>query len=330
MANFERALAPARRGAVDLVIHGGDLFHRSRVSAGVAEAAMERLYDVTDAGVPVCLLPGNHERSRIPYRLLTWRPGLHLLDHPRTVRLSVAGVRVAVAGFPFHRRVSAGRFEALVAATGALETPADLRLLCFHQAVEGAVVGAQNYVFRRGSEVIAQPQLPPDFAAFLTGHIHRAQILRQGLSGRAFPAPVVYPGSTSRTSFAERDEEKSVSLLDFEPGPRGGRLRRLRRIPLPSRPMIDLSLRMGGRSRRAVIAELRARLATVDEDAIVRVHALDGPDPNPDPVEGELTAASLRSVAPPTMNIDLARPARRGRAPVPASRPPKPIQSEIR
>ena len=36
-ANFERALGPALNGKVDLVVHGGDLFHRSRVSASVVE-----------------------------------------------------------------------------------------------------------------------------------------------------------------------------------------------------------------------------------------------------------------------------------------------------
>jgi hypothetical protein len=33
LANFERALAPARSGTVDLVVHGGDLLFRSRVPA---------------------------------------------------------------------------------------------------------------------------------------------------------------------------------------------------------------------------------------------------------------------------------------------------------
>ncbi|MGZ6144044.1 MAG: metallophosphoesterase, partial [Myxococcales bacterium] len=35
LANFERALEPARRGEVDAVIHGGDLFYRSRVPAAL-------------------------------------------------------------------------------------------------------------------------------------------------------------------------------------------------------------------------------------------------------------------------------------------------------
>ena len=34
-ANFERALQPARRGEVDLVVHGGDLFFRSKVPAAL-------------------------------------------------------------------------------------------------------------------------------------------------------------------------------------------------------------------------------------------------------------------------------------------------------
>gem|GEM_PF-5129920 len=69
LANFERALEPAMNGLVDAVIHGGDLFFRSKVGAGLVEQAMQRLIAVARHGVPVFLVPGNHERSRIPLHL---------------------------------------------------------------------------------------------------------------------------------------------------------------------------------------------------------------------------------------------------------------------
>ena len=71
LANFERALAPARRGEVDLVVHGGDLLHRSQLPASLVQAALAPLLALADRGLPIFLVPGNHERSRIPYPLLT-------------------------------------------------------------------------------------------------------------------------------------------------------------------------------------------------------------------------------------------------------------------
>jgi exonuclease SbcD len=65
--NFDRALAPARMGVVDVVVLGGDLLYRSRVPAWLAETALAPLKRLAESGVPVLLVPGNHERSRMPF-----------------------------------------------------------------------------------------------------------------------------------------------------------------------------------------------------------------------------------------------------------------------
>jgi DNA repair exonuclease SbcCD nuclease subunit len=53
-----------------VVVHGGDLLYRSRVPAWLAEAALAPLKRLAESGVPVLLVPGNHERSRMPFPLL--------------------------------------------------------------------------------------------------------------------------------------------------------------------------------------------------------------------------------------------------------------------
>ena len=101
-----------------------------------------------------------------------------------------------------------------------------------HQAIEGAVVGAHNYVFRPGPQTILGQALPTNVAAVLSGHIHRAQVLDHDLAGRPLPAPVIYPGSTSRTSRAERFETKGYRVLELTPGAAGGRVARNRFVAL--------------------------------------------------------------------------------------------------
>jgi DNA repair exonuclease SbcCD nuclease subunit len=66
-ASFEAASEPARDGKVAMVIHGGDLFHRSRVLPSLAYDALRPLAEVAASGVPVFVVPGNHERCRIPH-----------------------------------------------------------------------------------------------------------------------------------------------------------------------------------------------------------------------------------------------------------------------
>ena len=58
--NFRKALEPAYSGEVDAVIHGGDLFFRSKVPAKLVDMAFEPLKEVADLGVKVYLVPGNH------------------------------------------------------------------------------------------------------------------------------------------------------------------------------------------------------------------------------------------------------------------------------
>jgi DNA repair exonuclease SbcCD nuclease subunit len=138
--NFERALETARTGEVDVVVHGGDLLYRSCVPAWLAEAALAPLKRLASSGVPVLLVPGNHERGRLPYPLLAVHERLHVFDRPRSVVLEARGVRAAFIGFPYTYDIRR-RFPELIAAASCDTLVADVRVLCLHQCIEGATCG---------------------------------------------------------------------------------------------------------------------------------------------------------------------------------------------
>jgi exonuclease SbcD len=301
-ANVERCLAVARAERVDLVVHGGDLLFRSRVPLHLAQAALEPLLRLADEGVPVILVPGNHERSRLPFPLLACHEHLHVLDRPRTVTVLRRGIRVALAGFPCATGGVRAGFPALVAATRGREVPADVRLLCLHQAVEGARVGPADFTFTGGEDVVRGADLPGGFAAVLAGHIHRAQTLTHDLAGHPLAAPVLYPGSIERTSRAERGEDKGFLILDLEPDPAtGGRLAASRFVPLPARPLIDLVVPVTGLGRRALADRLRADLRRQPPRAVVRLLLEGVLDLD---AAHALRAAALREVTPPEMIVE--------------------------
>lgn len=307
-AGFQRALRPALRKEVDLVVHGGDLFDRSRVPRALAQMAAEPLLRVADSGVPVLLVPGNHERSRIPHADLMRHPNLHLFERPMTVTGRWGGVQVAVAGFPFARQVDPAAWGGLLRATGWDQHRAQVRLLCVHQAVEGARVGPHEYTFRRGRDVVAGRCIPAGLAAVLSGHIHRCQVLTDDLAGRALAAPVLYAGSVDRTAFAERGEQKCTLRLELEPGGAGGRLVSWRRTLLPTRPMVLVELDSPSRAVPAVEAELRRVLARQEPDAIVQLSLAIPPTAA---LEAALSARRLRQLAPASMNVSVSfRPGR--------------------
>jgi len=303
-ANYERALAPAVRGEVDLVVHGGDLFFRTRVPPLLVEMALEPLAQIAKQGTLVFLVPGNHERSRIPGHLLAAQPNLFIFHRPETFLFQIRSQKVAISGFPFHRQVGE-QFEQLLDQTGYLDVEAGIRLLCLHQAVEGAIVGPANFTFRRGPDVIPGRSIPPGFTAVLSGHIHRAQTLTHDLAGRLLAAPVIYPGSIERTAFAERHEDKCYVKLEIRQTTGTSKpLLDIKFIKLPARPMVVLAL--DGRDKDFVDLheEIGLRLQDLPPDAVVR---LDLAGPLVEGVEEQLSAAWLRSLARPTMNVNLGR-----------------------
>lgn len=311
-ANFESALAPAIMGQVDCVVHGGDVLYRSRVPRQLVSMAFEPMMRVADRGVPVVVVPGNHERSAIPYPLLAAHPRIHVLQSPRTLVLELAGRKVAFAGFPFVREGLRRRFPELVESTGWRGVEADVRLLVIHQTVEGARVGPVGYTFRRGEDVVRGRDLPRGFAAVLAGHIHRHQVLTHDLGGRPLAAPVFYPGSVERTSAAERDETKGFLTLEVEADGDGGRIRDWRFHELPARPMIDVDLDPSGLGAEALAERLRGELGRIDPDAVVRVRVVGVVEGS---AAGVLGASSVRAMAPASMTVSVSFPFSSGRQP---------------
>ena len=281
--NFELALAPALAGEVDVVVHGGDVHYRSRVPAWLADAALTPLRRVADRGVPVLLVPGNHERSRLPCPLLAVHENIHLFHSPRTVHVEAGGLRVAFAGFPFEPGVRA-RFPSLLEAARREERMADVRVLCMHQCVEGATCGPGSFTFRDGDDVVRRTDLPPDLALVLAGHVHRHQVLTS--PGRP---TVVYAGSVERTSFAELGEPKGSVLVDLA----AGRCPAIAFRPLPTRPMLIRRLPLAGVGLAIARARIEAVVRSTPSDAVLRL-LVEGPVPAV--VEPLLSAAALRTI----------------------------------
>jgi DNA repair exonuclease SbcCD nuclease subunit len=297
-ANYHRVLGHAVQTKPHLLVHGGDFFSHSRVAPGVVDEAFAALYEVATLGIPVVIAPGNHDRSRLPSSIWLGHPNIHVLHQSRTVLLQVGGMRVAVGGFPFLRGDLREKLPRALQDSTLATTRADLRFLCMHQTVAGARVGPNGFTFTSGPQAIPHTLIPGSITAILAGHIHRSQVLE-----RLGCPPVFYPGSTERTSFAERNETKGFFDLTFATDASGGAPVEVNFIELPARPMVDLALPNDLRESE-VPAYLAAAARGLPGDAIVRISAS---DPAPSCLARQLTAALLRSSFPETMNIQLSR-----------------------
>ncbi len=299
--NFETVLNMAVAKKVDCIVHGGDLFYRSRVPKRLVEMVFEPLLKVADTGIPILIVPGNHERSVIPHSEFSIHPNIHVFTYPRTFFLSTHGCSLALSGFPFIKHNIRDRFPTIVHQTGWQNQKADCRLLCMHQSVAGARVGPANFMFRGGMDVIRAQDIPSEFSAILSGHIHRHQVLVQDLSHNQLISKVFYPGAIDRVSFAERDEAKGFLILTIDCNTHKNCQSIFWKFHhLPTRPMVIINLQPGQIPKDAFVKLLQAKLVSLPVDAIVKVK-ISGKVP--DNTLEALRAQSLRSLAKPGMNI---------------------------
>lgn len=300
--SYERVLIYAENNAVDLVIHGGDLFFRSLVPDTIVSRAYQRLHDFALSRIPFYIVPGNHERSRLPPSLFVTHPEIHIFHSAETFRENVKGAVISISGFPSFKGKIRFEFPLIAAKLEEEASGADIRLLCMHEVVEGARVGPSDYTFRTGDNIISRRDIPAGFNAILSGHIHRAQILRfnekTGAGGEAIP--VIYPGSTERTSFAEKDEAKGFYLISFEKSPERWSIASIEFVELDTRPMISLAVPERTWNQETLLTEIETMLKPLDRDAVVRITLPD------ESAEKLVTSPLLRSIAPPSMNIETA------------------------
>ena len=297
--NFRRVLEYARQTRPDVVLHGGDVFFRARVPQLIVDMVYSDMFEFAGEGIPLLIVPGNHERSILPAPLFLEHPNIYVFDQPKTFTFEMGGSQLAFSGFPCRRKDVRARFSTLLGDSGWSQYSDACQLLCLHQTVEGARVGPSDYTFRRGEDVIPHADLPGEALAVLSGHIHREQVLASKSIGGKTTPPVIYPGSIERTSFAERDESKGFYDISLGKGEHGKwQIEELDFHELPARPMVDITL--GSSLEPGEVADfIKLEASKIDSNSIVRLRS------EPDiglGVKGSVTSSLLRDILPDTMN----------------------------
>lgn len=277
VASHRRAVAAAIQKSADLVLHAGDLFNAPDPGPAILQAAIDPLLEVASAGCPVFVIPGNHERGVLPGSLFLSHPNIHVFDRPRTVSMRLRGLRVAVTGIPACAKPAHASFLDALQASNWQAAHADLRLLICHEAFAGAQVGPVGFRFRPGEDVLRTDQIPESFAYVAAGHVHRHQILKQ--PGWGGPC-IAYSGSPDRISFAERDEQKGVVVVDFH-----GPMPQPEFIPYAVRPMSVHPIDLTGLSPEQILERLHQVTEALPESAMAELR-----------LSGETTPDALRGV----------------------------------
>jgi len=275
---------------VDIVVVAGDVFEHLSPSAEAEAAVYDALVDFERRRIPVVLIAGNHDHAHRWRALepLLDRFAVHVVPEPRRPdgggiveiegRNGSASIQLACLPWvPLGRLLETKQLLGLAEETYQAYTTEMARILGVlcqgfdaskcnvlvgHFFVSGAVTSGSERPLSIGELYAVTPQAVPVTPQYVAlGHVHRPQ----KVPGVAVPAR--YAGSLLQLDFGEVGQEKSVAVVELEPG----KPAEVREIPLKSgRQLRDL---------RGTLDELTLMAEEVG-DAYLRVCLeCDGPQP---------------------------------------------------
>jgi exonuclease SbcD len=298
----------ARQEGVDAVLVAGDIYDH-RAPAPEADAAVfEALVRLHEAGIPVVVIPGNHDSAvRLEALAKLLRP-IGVTVVPRVVPPGEGGMvelwsrdgseAALVACVPFVAARRFGDAAALFRATeewfqsyadgmGRLLTAMTepfredrVNVLLAHLFTDGAIPGGGEHQITIGIEYAVSPSRLPATASYVAlGHVHRPQAVRGA------PSPTRYAGSLLQLDFGETEQTKSVTIVEAS----AGRPAKVREVALSAgRRLVDVE---------GTLDEVLEKGRPL-QDAYLRVFVnTDGPVPG--------IAAQVRDALPNAVDVSL-------------------------
>jgi len=231
----------ASQEGVDAVLLAGDIYDHRSPTPEADMLVFEALVRLHEAGIPVVAIPGNHDSAlRLEALAQLLRP-IGVTTVPRVVPPSEGslaevpsrdGSEVAlVACVPFVPERRFGDAASLFRATEDwYQSYADgmgrllgavcegfrddrVNVLLAHLFTDGAIPGGGEHQITIGIEYAISPSRLPATASYVAlGHVHRPQAVRGA------PSPTRYAGSLLQLDFGEKEQKKSVTIVDVSLG----------------------------------------------------------------------------------------------------------------
>ena len=289
LRSFDRVVSYALDEAkgVDLVVFAGDAFKTRDPSPTYQRAFAQRIRQLSEAGLPVVLIAGNHDLPNAANRAHAVEifdtldvPRVYVSGRPEWFLIETQGGPVQVVTLPWVTRSAllardeyrnrslseineliVERLTEIVEGEGGLIGQLDRSVptvLVAHGTVQGAVYGSERSVML-GNDVLLPPSLVrhPAWDYVALGHIHKHQVLHES-------PPVVYAGSLERIDFGEEKEAKGFVVAEIERG-----RARYEFHPVDARPFVTVRVSADGDDPTVQVVEAIA--AHDMTDAVVRV-----------------------------------------------------------
>ncbi|MBF8268181.1 MAG: sbcD [Dehalococcoidia bacterium] len=265
LSTFDEVVEFALQGDVDLVLFAGDAYKSRDPSQTHQREFARRIARLSQGGIPVFLLVGNHDLPHIAPRATALDifptlsvPGVTVGDRLDTYPIQTRRGPLQVIALPWIRRAAflareesrslsldqinqqlQERVTNLLAWQLQALDPTVPAVLTAHVSLNTAITSSEQSMLLGRDPVLMQSALAhPALDYVALGHIHKHQVLSH--------SPLVaYSGSLERIDFGEENDDKGFCLIDLDPSmPPGQRLTDFQFHPVGARPFLTIEVKV--------------------------------------------------------------------------------------
>ncbi|UCG54182.1 MAG: exonuclease subunit SbcD [Dehalococcoidia bacterium] len=292
IASFDQLVDYALENRIDLVLFCGDAYKSRDPSQTQQREFASRIKKLSEGGVTVFLLVGNHDlpnavgRATTPeiFNILSVQ-NVHVANRPGIHDIKTRRGIIQIAALPWLRRSflltredtknlnfdelnkkMQQKLSFIIENLAKKLNPAIPSILAAHVWVSGASVGSEE-AMTIGQEHVLLPGTiaNPVFDYIALGHIHRHQVLSKN-------PPLVYAGSLERLDFGDENDDKGFYLVDISTDKKTAERRVVYNFrPVDSRRFLTISTTIEPQDIEPM-ATIRGEISHHDiTDAIVRL-----------------------------------------------------------
>jgi len=313
LSSLDQVIEYTLENKIDLVLFCGDAYKSREPTQTQQREFARRIKRLSENGVPVFLLVGNHDLPNAIGRATATEifdtlavENVYVSNRPDIYRIPTSSGTIQVVSLPWLRRsvllskedTKNLNFEQvnerlqqvltnIVATMAAKLDPAIPAILAAHVWVSGAHVGSES-MMTIGQEHVLLPSniAHPSFDYVALGHIHRHQVVSEN-------PPVVYAGSLGQQDFGDEGDEKGFYLVDIAPeGENGKRQVSFEFHPVSGRRFVTANVALDSDDADPTATVLRAIVdqGSKVKDAIVRLNLS-----LPAEMEGQVRDSDIRN-----------------------------------
>jgi exonuclease SbcD len=325
LSAFDQLVDYAMENKVDLVLFCGDAYKSRDPSQTQQREFAKRIKRLSENGIPVFLLTGNHDLPNAIGRATTIEifntlavANVYIANHPGTHKINTPSGAIQIVALPWLRRshlLSKEEARNLNLdelnqrmqhkLTNIINTEAEKldpnlpAILAAHVWVSGARIGSEDYMTIGQEQVLLPGNVAnPAFDYVALGHIHRHQVLVE-------KPPLVYAGSLERLDFGDEGDDKGFYIVEIESGQDGRRVS-YRFHPVNSRRFITIKVNIEPQDIEPTSTIVNAIVQQEVRQAVVRLQVS-----LPQELEGQVRDSDIREALKEAHYYTVARDTKR-------------------